>query len=452
MTIHTATVSRLGSTLGPRLSRRGPGLVGAAVFVVGGLVYFFLWYPVFHHVGFWNTPGDIWLTYQVAGRVAHGHLGSVYVRYPDNFLTFPGIVFALAPVAALTSAAHLVADVAPSHVVAEPGAWALLAPYILLLSSIAVVACDAVAERLGVPTGRRLLLAAGEIVALWGVTVVWGHPEDAMATGLALYALLLGVDDRWRGAGWLFGVAVALQPLVIVTLPLLVVMAGMARVRALLLRAVVVPVLVLLGPVVANFHLTVKTLVQQPGYPNADHATPWTALAPTLFGRGNGLAVAAGPGRLVLILLACGVAWWSRRWRDRPEMLVWTFAALLALRPLTESVMLPYYLYPAVAVGLAAATRAVPWRFAAALAVAVFVTVSSQWHWSWAAWWVLNLAGTVVVVLLGLDPQAPPPPRPAAFGPLRRPSRSTTAARMQSTRGRGAAGRKQAKRQRSRRR
>jgi hypothetical protein len=371
----------------------------------------------------------------------------MYVTEPDNFLTFPGILYALSPVAALANALHLTADTAgPIHIVTRPGALLLLAPVMLVIATLPLVACDAVAERIGVDIPRRLVLGLGEGVALWGVIVAWGHPEDAIALGFALYALLFGIDGRWNGAAWLFGLGVAMQPLVIVTLPLFLVLAGWSRALPLLARAAVPAIAVLVAPFVANFHLTVKTLLEQPGYPLADQTTPWTGLAPRLTVAPGITAVAAGPGRLILIVLACGVAWWARRWRDRPEMLVWSFALILALRPLTESVMLSYYLYPALAVGMLAASRSVSWRFAFAIVVSAFITVSSQWHkeLSWVVWWVLNVGGMVLVVAAGIQPQPVLGARPATT----RPRTSTKIeARLQSTRGRGAARRKQVKRQ-----
>ena len=64
------------------------------------------------------------------------------------------------------------------------------------------------------------------------------------------------------------------------------------------------------------------------------------------------LAVAAGPGRVVALLAACLLGWWARRWRQRPDLLVWAAAIALALRCLTESVMDSYYVWPTLALGL----------------------------------------------------------------------------------------------------
>jgi hypothetical protein len=154
---------------------------------------------------------------------------------------------------------------------------------------------------------------------------------------------------------------------------------------------------------------------------------------------------------LVLLVIAVVVAWWARRWRDRPEMLVWTFALILVLRPLTESVMASYYLYPALAVGMLAASRSASWRFAVAIGGAVFVTVSSQWHLSWVAWWILNLSVTLVVVAAGVDPEPAPEPARVTAGSARAP-RARADAKRPSTGGRGAAQRKQTRKQQHRRR
>jgi hypothetical protein len=420
------------------------------LFCGAAVAFIFLWDPLVHGTRQWATNGDIWTTFQVAGRVAHGHVGTIYRSYPDHFVTFPGIVFLLAPVAALASGLNLSVDTfTPDHVVSHPGAWIVLALVVLAISSIPLLACDAVADRMGVSTRRRLALGLGEAVALWGATMVWGHPEDAVALGLSLFALLFGIDRRWNGAAWLFGLAVAFQPLALVTFPLFLVILAPRRWLGWTARAAVPVGAVLLGPLVANFHQTAKTLLQQPGFPDsAARPTPWTALAPHLGSApGVGLTVAAGPGRVVLIVVACVVAWWARRWRDRPEMLVWTFALLLALRPLTESVMLPYYLYPGLAVGLLAASRSESWRFGLAVVVSVFVAVVSERHWAWLPWWITNVSGLLFVVACGAQlPGLHREARMTGARPVGRTPKSRIEARHYAARGRGAARRKQTKR------
>jgi hypothetical protein len=264
-----------------------------------------------------------------------------------------------------------------------------------------------------------------------------------MAVGLAVYVLLLVFDDRWSAAGWLFGASLALQPLVLLMLPVLLVAAGVKRWPGFLVRAAVPVVAVLALPLVTSFDLTTKALIQQPNYPLANHETPWTALAPRV--HENMFAVSAGPGRAVSLILACAVGWWASRVRDRPELLVWAAALTLALRCFTESVMDPYYLWPALAVAMVASARARPWRFGATLIAAVFITVSSQWHLGWLAWWIINLLGLTALLLSSI-------PFQPVLAAERVPQRVRTGARAgyDTARGRGAANRKQQRRARRR--
>ena len=391
-----------------RWRSRSPAAWTSVAFVITGVIYYFWWGQ---HVDWgspvhtnWNTTGDIWSTFYVAGQIAHGHLSQVYYRY--HFATFPGIAFVLAPLAALASALNLSVDVLPSQVLPRPEAWELLGPFVLVLSTLPLFAFDALAERLGASSLRRVLLAAAEAIALLNVSVFWGHPEDALAIGLMTYAYLLSFEGKWHNAAWLFGAAVAFQPLVLAAFPVLLASAGVKRWSGLVGRAVVPGLIVLAGPLIANFHLTFTALTQQPNYPTApaNHQTPWTALAPRL--HIGVFAVAAGPGRLVSLALACAVGWWSLRWRDRLEMLVWAAALSLALRCFTESVMDPYYLWPALAVAMLASVRNYSWRFAATVVAAIFVTSTSQWHLGWLLWWSLNTVALVVVLLFAIPLRA----------------------------------------------
>ena len=72
---------------------------------------------------------------------------------------------------------------------------------------MALFAADAIAERLGATRPKRFWLAAASATALWSVTVRWGHPEDAVAIGLLLYAILALADARPARSAWLAGAA-----------------------------------------------------------------------------------------------------------------------------------------------------------------------------------------------------------------------------------------------------
>jgi hypothetical protein len=340
--------------------------------------------------------------------VGWGDLGGVYGA-GAGLVTFPGILLALAPVAMVTGALGLTESF--PKFLPHPQAWLVLGPYEMLLGSVVLFACDALAERLGVGRGRRALLCLAEVGVLWNVVVWWGHPEDAVAVGLAVYALVLALDGRWTGAGWLFGAALATQPLVLLMFPVILGLAGRRQVVGLTVRSTAPVVALVLTPLISQFHATAHALLDQPNFPGVDHATPWTALAPVLSGRGHSLTVAAGPGRLVALVLACALGWWARRWRHEPDLIVWAAAVALALRCLTESVMVGFYVWPALALALVVAAR-VRWRLAAATAVAMLTTAVTQWHLTWLPWWSIVTAGLLLALAVAVRPRRRSDPVP----------------------------------------
>jgi len=381
-----------------RLRRRAWPLAVTVAFVLLGMAYTLWWAPVVRHQAYWLDPGDLWATYRGAHYVGWGDLGGVYGA-GTALVTFPGILLALAPVAMLTGTLGL-SESFPKYL-AHPQSWLVLGPYELLLSAVAIFACDAVAERLGVSRGRRVVLCIAEACVLWNVSVTWGHPEDAVAIGLALYALVLALDGRFTGAGWLFGAAMATQPLVLLMFPVLLALGGRRQSVGLAVRGAGPVVALVLTPLISQFHATAHALLDQPNYPGIDHPTPWTALAPVLGGSGRNLTVAAGPGRVVALVLACGLGWWARRWRHDPVLIVWAAAGALALRCLTESVMVDFYIWPALALGLVVAARVGRGRLALAVTVAGVTTAATQWHLGWLTWWVIANAGVAVVLATG---------------------------------------------------
>ncbi|HEY7946441.1 MAG TPA: hypothetical protein VID75_02130, partial [Acidimicrobiales bacterium] len=397
----------------------------------------------------------------------HGHWSNAY-SVNTGFLAFPGILILLAPIAALDRSLHtsLVEVTKNHHLVAHPQTFVfsgpvtphgalvnfgqeqlaphpqvflLLGPYELILSAVALFACDALAQRLGVSWSRRGFLGAVEAGLLWNVAIRWGHPQDALAVGLVIYAVILGLNGRWKGAGWLFGASLAVQPLVIVVLPILLAVAGKERAVGLVARGIAPAVVVTIPPLAGNFHHTFTALSQQKAFPRRNHATPWTTLAPKLGGSGKLLAVGGGPVRLVSLVLAAGLGWWARRWRSKPEMLMWAVALALALRCYTESVMTSYYLWPALAVALVVAARCESWRFAVAVAAAIFTSIAAQWNLGEFPWWAIDVVGITVVLAAAAAPAPTPEMEPKAdrvpvVASVRVPQRSRQSASKKKSR------------------
>jgi len=409
-----------------------PALV-SLVFVVLGTLYFARWGPVVEHrPSLWVSPDDLVISLRAADAFVHGHFSSVYGH---GVLAFPGALLLFAPIAvfsgsfsttlvkistldhhlastSVTGVTHTVVftdSMAPAGAHAfytpHPQALVLLTPYVLLVSCIVLFAADAVARRLGVTARRRALLTLVQAVLLWNVTVIWGHPEDAVAVALTLFALLCALDGRWAMAGWLFGAALAVKSLVIVILPLLLFRAGRKYAGGLLVRALLPAVALVLPPLVAAFHTTTRAVLDQPQYPNArGHYTPWTSLTPKLGGSGRNLAVGGGPGHVVDLACAFLVGFWARGWWQRPETVMWVAAVAFELRTYTESVMFPYYVWPALALAVVVAARRTMPAFVGTVVLAVFATVAGQWHLGKYQWWVMIvLSTTAVLIVAGSD-------------------------------------------------
>jgi hypothetical protein len=363
----------------------------------------------------YSLPNDLWGTLVAAQRLLHLDLGGLYTQ-PTGLVTFPGAAVILAPAVAVADAAGFSLQHPGPHY-PQPAVWLVAGPYMIVISAVALLAADALAERLSVSRPKRAFLAVASGAALWNVSVQWGHPEDAVAVGLLLFAMLALSDRRPARAAWLTGAAIAVQPLVLLALPIMLVLLEPRRLAGFLARAAA-PAVVLLGAAAAaNWSATYNAVARQPNWPAIDHPTPWLPLAPHLAGG----AVAGGPARALAIAAACGCALvagrrvraarhaarWSRA--TLSELLWWT-AVALALRSVFEPVMVAYYLWPGLAVALIAATRNWP-RLIATSAVAAAVSFGSQssWRSPW-GWWGFMVLGLALTLLFAY----PPLGRPAA--------------------------------------
>jgi hypothetical protein len=350
----------------------------------------------------WALPYDLWGTLVAATRLTHLDVGGLYTQ-PTGLVSLPGAAVILVPVAAVIDVAGLSLRI-PGPDNLHPAVWLVAGPYQNALSCVALFAADALAEQLGVSRWRRALLAAGGAGALWSVCARWGHPEDAVAVGLLLYATCALSRSRTALAGWLAGAAIAVQPLVLLALPVLLAVLPVRRMIGFLVRAAL-PAVVLLGAAaLASWQATVTAVTRQPNSLVINHPTAWTWLAPHMSG-GN---VAAGPARAVTILLACCCALLvRRRWLATVSVawpaamltdILWWAALTLALRSFFEPVMVSYYVWPPMAVALIPAAPS--WqRLIAASVIADGLTGAAQGpsHDVW-IWWAPLVAGLAVLL------------------------------------------------------
>jgi hypothetical protein len=259
-----------------RARRRVPALIASAGLIVVG-VYTTTWGPAMLGRTEWALPYDLWGTLIAATRMAHGNIGGIYAP-PTGLISLPGAAVILVPCAALISALGLSLAIPGPHNL-HPAVWLVAGPYQIALCCVTLFAADALAEQLGVRFWKRGLLAAASAGILWSVSARWGHPEDAVATGLLLYAILAQSRARLARAGWLAGAAVCVQPLVLLALPVMLAVLPWRRMVPFLVRAAL-PSVVLLGAVAAaNWHDTYRAVTSQPDSPVINHPTAWTSLA-----------------------------------------------------------------------------------------------------------------------------------------------------------------------------
>lgn len=379
-------------------------LLGTLVLAGIGMATTVWWGPAFSGHSTWALPDDLWGTLIAAQRLAGGHLAGLYSQ-PTGLVSFPGAAVILLPAVSLMNLAGVRVQ-SPSALNAHPSSWLVAGPYEIVISCSVLFATDALAEHLGLSRPKRFVLATAEAIALWSVSVRWGHPEDAVAVALLLFGILAIGRGSIVRAAWLIGAGVAVQPLVLLALPVVLVALPPRRLIG-FCTGVVAPAGVFLGAAgVANFHAVVHVITSQPNYPAIDHPTPWTSLSPHL----SGGAVAAGPWRLVAIAVACAVAVAVRgRWGEQRAggaftaesliELLWWSAATLALRCVFESVMVAYYLWPVLALGLVPAACRRWLRFTDAAVTASALTFVSQASWRGAfGWWGMVVAGLGVTL------------------------------------------------------
>ena len=386
------------------------GTIGLIVLGMAGTI----WGPRYYGTKAWATPDDLWATLTAAQRLLHGNLGGLYTP-PTNLVSFPGAAIILVPIVALIDAVGLPITIPGPPLGANHGVWLLAGCYQTVISAVVLFTADEIAERLGLSRPKRALLAAASAIALWNVTIRWGHPEDAVATGLLLLAILALSESRTGRAGWLIGAAVAIQPLVLLALPILMAVIEPRRLPGFLARSAAPAAVLLAAAAAANWHATFTAVTKQPNFPAVDHPTPWLFLAPHL-SRGS---VAAGPARTLAIVVACGCAValalrWRARRRDGPPQqagwtpdelreIVWWCGVALALRCVFESVMVAYYPWPPLALALIAASRS--WvRLVIAGSVATTLTFVTQdaWRNTW-GWYAMVVVGLAVALWAASD-------------------------------------------------
>jgi hypothetical protein len=391
-----------GDALSTRVIRRPSNawwIVALTCSVVAtGMAYSLFWAPLVRHSPHhWIYPFDLFNTVRAARYIGEGSFAYLY-SLPSEIVTLPGIAILLTPIVKLSEVLHLIA---PTRMfpVPRPSEWLLIGPATMATSAVALAGFDGLARTLGTSIGRRRLLLVAEAAVVWAALVRWGHPEDVIAMGLAALALSRAIDGRTVSGGWLLGAALAMQLYTVLLVPIVVGTLGIRRSRALLARAALLPGAILVALLIPNAYATLHVLLEQPNSTILNHPTPWALVAPHV----GASEVAAGPGRILALVGACLLGVVASRRRSDVLMIVWLAGVALALRCLTEAVMDPYYVGPAIAFALVAvAPRS--WRrwtlvlaSGAALTVLTYYRSGMWWYWT-------EMAAAFGVILLSSRP------------------------------------------------
>ena len=401
--------------------RNAISLVVTVAVVISGMMFALFWLPVTRHAPQWFIPGDAWGVFRAAHFVAWGDLSGVYDR-GNGVVAFPGLAILLAPLAALGDSFHLTESV-PPFVLSRPTAFLLLGPAELLVSSVAIFASNSLVERLGAPRGRRIGVCVAVGVLAWSSSAFWGHGEDALVAGLALFALLAVLDKKWTRAGWIFGGAVAIQPLVLLALPVLIAGTPVGRRLAFTFRSLVLSAYLVVVALLGDAANTIHALVSQPTPPALNHATPWASISPQFTERIGQLTlppnwsripsgprvldhsttmifVSGGMARACYLGMAALLGIWVLRHPQPPLRLLWLVGVVLAARCGFEAVMTPYYLVPPFIVLLVVASVGPLWRFLAVVGVALGTAAFAYLHLPPWEWWLPVVLGTALLCIL----------------------------------------------------
>lgn len=324
--------------------------------VTTGMAYTLWWPLVVRHSGiYWIEPGDIWFTIRSAHWIGWGGFSFIYSSN-TALVTLPGFEILLTPIVMLSSKLGL-SETAPGLLpVLKPTAWLLVGPLILGCTASALYAVDRLCRTLRLSVSRRLVLLIVEAAALWPTIALWGHAEDVLALAFVVFAFDRALHDHWTSSAWLMGAALCMQLFTVAAVPVFLGLAGTRRALPWLTRASVLPGAILLAVLIPNPHATLNALFNQPNFPTTDYPTPWVLLAPKLARH----AVASGPGRVIGLVIACGIGLLATRFRRDPRTLIWLMAIALGVRCLFEAVMDPYYVAPAIALVLVVAADS-PW-------------------------------------------------------------------------------------------
>lgn len=332
----------------------------------------------------WYVPGDIWLPVRAAHYVAEGAWPYLYEEVP-LYRGLPLLPILFAPLSEAGLALGL-SESLPTYL-RRPTMWLLLGPVVGALSVVPLAAARAFAVRIPGAAHRATALQVAVLVLGVGSTIApFGHPEDLLAIGLLVAAVVALADARTIPAALALGAAIGFKHWAALALPVFAVaVPPRERLRAAVVAAVL-PAALAAGPLLADPEHAVDTLLVSEAFTTLGRPAPWA----------GGETFAATPLRALAVTAALTLAVVFRNRLDAGR-LVAALTVLFAVRVVSEPALFVYYATPAVVFAM---LHAIDGRTAFARAL---VSGTALLAWFWAplqpdlAWW-LGATGLTAVV------------------------------------------------------
>ena len=405
-----------------------------------------LWWEFFGHNFFhgtrgWWVFGDFQLMIEGANATGIASLTHLYTPMATGSLAPPGFIYFLVLLDTIARDFNLtIPALVASHIrygqmniglggkghyeYLYGNAAVLILPVVAVLSSLPVLALNELMSReqnRSVWRSRVGLLLAAAL--LFWMSAQWGHPDDAVSLGLLLLATTKFVDKKWGAAGWLLGLALAIQPLAALAIPVLLALLPLRRMPGFVLRIAILPLVVLIPQLVGDWRYAKMALTVQPD--SGPFMTPLFRLASPAripaFQQVSGL-VASAPFRTVSSLAAAlvglGVFWCVRKgWQPRTEQILGLITLCLSFRMAVEPVMWPYYIVPALVMLCSLAGSVSTSRL---IFLVLGVTAAAIGAGTHAKPWVYWL-GYLLPLAIGLLAACPAADRPGSWNPAESP-------------------------------
>lgn len=360
--------------------RRYGYIIGALGVVLGMLTTLYL--PLLlwgDHIWLVSTSTDGWNNW-VSAEVSSlgGFSGYVHIfQITHTIETIPGWTLLISAPAVLSWHLHLVFP-QYGYPMQYPSAWWVAGPTYMMVILVVTVAADAVLDKMGRITKLNRVVVLLGVASLSFVAVLWGHPEDIMSLAFSLMAVKTAHDGRYRAAAWWVSVALSMQLLAVLVVPLILVTFPYKRWGSMAWRMLLVPVILMLPLMIGAPGATLHAMLGQKIYKAAGMYSPMWNLASLGFIWRDLVFV----GAIVVAIV------YKRYMAHTMANMLWLWGMVVFLR-IFEAEFIVYFVVPAMALMLLASAGRMRWYQTAALLVATAWTTKMLWipiHGSWGHW------------------------------------------------------------------